>query len=280
LSSGHGGAAALRHVAVVVAAVRDGLELLVLVEHAPAANECRQEVRRTLARSPRLKLKSRLVPDPNGCVLSHDDDEIRPCRRELSNEKIRLHDEFYEEIRWNARNIVFDNGLGCFQIGVHVLGFHAMAGRRNNIPVELSDEAQRVVAEACRNYGMKKKDLVTRIMRFFAGSVEEVKALMLGHIPPSMITPVAKLMLEQLAKVPVDGKTEGPRPGSRENPLPPMAVTVLPEPGDEIDDEPPAASEPTSEPHGVADLEVLGPAIPPGRERSERRRRKVKMRGR
>jgi len=92
------------------------------------------------------------------------------------------------------------------------------------INIELTPEAQQAVDEICDKEGMKKRELVARVLRWFAGQSEEVRALVLGQIPKSLVGVVAQSMLEELAKgdakfdklvghvEPADAKKPAPRP--------------------------------------------------------------------
>ena len=68
------------------------------------------------------------------------------------------------------------------------------------INIELTPEAQRAVDDVCEKEGMKKRELVARVLRWFAGQSDEVRALVLGQIPKSLIATVAQTMLEELAR--------------------------------------------------------------------------------
>lgn len=72
--------------------------------------------------------------------------------------------------------------------------------QRSMINIELTPEAQRAVDEICEKEGMKKRELVARVLRWFAGQTDEVRALVLGQIPKSLVPVVAQTMLEELAK--------------------------------------------------------------------------------
>jgi hypothetical protein len=68
------------------------------------------------------------------------------------------------------------------------------------INIELMPEAQRAVDEVCDETGMKKRELVARVLRWFAAQTGEVRALVLGQIPQTLVPIVAQNMLEELAK--------------------------------------------------------------------------------
>jgi hypothetical protein len=68
------------------------------------------------------------------------------------------------------------------------------------INIELTADAQRAVDDVCDKEGMKKRELVARVLRWFAGQNEEVRALVLGQIPKAMMPVVAQAMLAELAK--------------------------------------------------------------------------------
>src|SRR2546422_643729 len=72
---------------------------------------------------------------------------------------------------------------------------------RSMINIELSPEAQQAVDDACAVAGMKKRELVARVLRWFAGQDEEIRALVLGAIPKSVAPMVAKQLLESMAGV-------------------------------------------------------------------------------
>ena len=68
------------------------------------------------------------------------------------------------------------------------------------INIELTSDAQRAVDDICDKAGMKKRELVARVLRWFAGQGDEVRALVLGQIPKTMVPIVAQTMLQELAK--------------------------------------------------------------------------------
>ena len=72
---------------------------------------------------------------------------------------------------------------------------------RSMINIELTPEAQRAVDDACDKWGMKKRELVARALRWFAGQDDEVQTLVLGLIPPSVAPMVARKLLEGMAGV-------------------------------------------------------------------------------
>jgi hypothetical protein len=72
---------------------------------------------------------------------------------------------------------------------------------RSMINIELSPEAQQAVDDACDKAGMKKRELVARVLRWFAGQDDEIRALVLGAIPKSVAPMVARHLLEDLANV-------------------------------------------------------------------------------
>ena len=72
---------------------------------------------------------------------------------------------------------------------------------RSMINIELSPEAQGAVDEACEKAGMKKRELVARVLRWFAGQDDEIRALVLGSIPKSVAPMVARHLLEVMAGV-------------------------------------------------------------------------------
>jgi hypothetical protein len=69
------------------------------------------------------------------------------------------------------------------------------------INIELSPEAQQAVDDACDRAGMKKRELVARVLRWFAAQDDEIRALVLGSIPKSVAPMVARHLLESLAGV-------------------------------------------------------------------------------
>ena len=69
------------------------------------------------------------------------------------------------------------------------------------INIELSPEAQKAVDEACDVAGMKKRELVARVLRWFASQDDEIRALVLGSIPKSIAPMVARHLLESMAGV-------------------------------------------------------------------------------
>ena len=69
------------------------------------------------------------------------------------------------------------------------------------INIELSPEAQQAVDDACDMAGMKKRELVARVLRWFAAQDDEIRALVLGSIPKSVAPMVARHLLESLAGV-------------------------------------------------------------------------------
>jgi hypothetical protein len=72
---------------------------------------------------------------------------------------------------------------------------------RSMINIELSPEAQKAVDDACDKAGMKKRELVARVLRWFAGQDDEIRALVLGAIPKSVAPMVAQHLLESMAGV-------------------------------------------------------------------------------
>ena len=68
------------------------------------------------------------------------------------------------------------------------------------INIELMPEAQRAVDDICADTGMKKRELVARVLRWFAAQSGELRALVLGQIPQNLVPIVAQNMLEELAK--------------------------------------------------------------------------------
>lgn len=72
---------------------------------------------------------------------------------------------------------------------------------RSMINIELSPDAQRAVDHACDKAGMKKRELVARVLRWFAGQDDEIRALVLGSIPKSVAPMVARHLLETMANV-------------------------------------------------------------------------------
>jgi hypothetical protein len=80
------------------------------------------------------------------------------------------------------------------------------------INIELSPEAQSAVDDACDKAGMKKRELVARVLRWFAGQDDEIRALVLGAIPKSVAPMVARHLLESMAGIDsVVGHVEGKR---------------------------------------------------------------------
>ena len=69
------------------------------------------------------------------------------------------------------------------------------------INIELSAEAQQAVDDACGRAGMKKRELVARVLRWFAAQDDEIRALVLGSIPKSVAPMVARHLLETLGGV-------------------------------------------------------------------------------
>ena len=72
---------------------------------------------------------------------------------------------------------------------------------RGMINIELSPEAQAAVDAACEVSGMKKRELVARVLKWFVAQDEEVRALVLGTIPKSVVPMVTRHLLEQFAGV-------------------------------------------------------------------------------
>ena len=72
---------------------------------------------------------------------------------------------------------------------------------RSMINIELAPEAQRAVDDACDKWGMKKRELVARALKWFAGQDDEIQTLVLGLIPPSVAPMVARKLLEDMAGV-------------------------------------------------------------------------------
>jgi hypothetical protein len=70
---------------------------------------------------------------------------------------------------------------------------------RGMINIELSPEAQQAVDQACDQTGMKKRELVARVLRWFTSQDEEVRALVLGSIPKSIVPMVTRHLLEKLS---------------------------------------------------------------------------------
>ena len=69
------------------------------------------------------------------------------------------------------------------------------------INIELSPDAQRAVDDACDKSGMKKRELVARVLRWFSGQDDEIRALVLGAIPKSVAPMVARHLLESMAGI-------------------------------------------------------------------------------
>jgi hypothetical protein len=72
---------------------------------------------------------------------------------------------------------------------------------RSMINIELSAEAQKAVDSACDRAGMKKRELVARVLRWFAAQDDEIRALVLGSIPKSVAPMVARHLLESMAGI-------------------------------------------------------------------------------
>ena len=69
------------------------------------------------------------------------------------------------------------------------------------INIELTSEAQAAVDHACQAAGMKKRELVARVLRWFSIQDDEIRALVLGQIPKSIAPLVAKHLLESMTGV-------------------------------------------------------------------------------
>jgi hypothetical protein len=69
------------------------------------------------------------------------------------------------------------------------------------INIELTAEAQQSVDDACQHAGMKKRELVARVLRWFASQDDEIRSLVLGQIPRSVAPMVAKHLLESMGGV-------------------------------------------------------------------------------
>ena len=87
------------------------------------------------------------------------------------------------------------------------------------INIELSAEAQAAVDDACDKAGMKKRELVARVLRWFAAQDDEIRALVLGSIPKSVAPMVARHLLETMAGIDsvvghVGGHAEAKRKGN------------------------------------------------------------------
>jgi hypothetical protein len=72
---------------------------------------------------------------------------------------------------------------------------------RSMINIELSPDAQKAVDDSCDRMGMKKRELVARVLRWFAGQDAEIQTLVLGLIPASVAPMVAKQLLENMTGV-------------------------------------------------------------------------------
>src|SRR3977135_2183448 len=72
---------------------------------------------------------------------------------------------------------------------------------RSMINIELSPDAQRAVDDACDKAGMRKRELVARVLRWFAGQDDEIRALVLGSIPKSVAPMVARHLLESMSGI-------------------------------------------------------------------------------
>ena len=82
------------------------------------------------------------------------------------------------------------------------------------INIELSPEAQEAVDAACDKAGMKKRELVARVLRWFSAQDDDIRALVLGAIPKSVAPLVARHLLEQMAGIDsAVGHVEGKRKG-------------------------------------------------------------------
>ena len=69
------------------------------------------------------------------------------------------------------------------------------------INIELSPQAQQAVDEACDKAGMKKRELVARVLTWFSGQDDEIRALVLGSIPKSVAPMVARHLLEVMGGI-------------------------------------------------------------------------------
>jgi len=69
------------------------------------------------------------------------------------------------------------------------------------INIELTAEAQQAVDDACQHAGMKKRELVARVLRWFSSQDDEIRSLVLGQIPRSVAPMVAKHLLETMGGV-------------------------------------------------------------------------------
>ena len=92
--------------------------------------------------------------------------------------------------------------LRTWRITIQSVGMKATQVRsRSMINIELTQDAQKAVDEACDTAGMKKRELVARVLRWFSMQDDEIRALILGVIPKSVAPMVAQHLLESMAGI-------------------------------------------------------------------------------
>ena len=70
---------------------------------------------------------------------------------------------------------------------------------RQNINIELADGAKEQLETVRARNGMTQKELVARLINWFAQQDQVVQQIILGQIPAQVAPDVAKLLLERIA---------------------------------------------------------------------------------
>jgi hypothetical protein len=65
--------------------------------------------------------------------------------------------------------------------------------KRNILTLDIQPEGHKVLDDECDRTGMSKREMVKRLLEWFAGQDEVIRGSILGTLPPSVAVPVAKL---------------------------------------------------------------------------------------
>jgi hypothetical protein len=72
--------------------------------------------------------------------------------------------------------------------------------RRTNTPIELTEDARKIIDAHHDSLGMSKKMIVEKIMAWFAAQNDVVRGSILGTLPESVMVDVARITLERMAQ--------------------------------------------------------------------------------
>lgn len=86
----------------------------------------------------------------------------------------------------------------AFRATNHGRAFH-VSRLRQNINIELADGAKEQLETVRSRNGMTQKELVARLINWFASQDQVVQQIILGQIPAQVAPDVAKLLLERIA---------------------------------------------------------------------------------